>query len=100
VFGETPALLSDPYLEGLLACTAFWVNAALESDTVVGGPDADTLIVAAPDNTEAPRFVYGTVMSSGRSGLSPDLVQLPSRADRKPGSTRRCSSGALGPMLV
>ena len=59
VFGGTPAPLSDQDLGLTVAWTEFWANAALENDTVVGGPAADMLIVAAFENTEALRSVCG-----------------------------------------
>jgi aminoglycoside 3-N-acetyltransferase I len=74
VFGETPAPLSDDYLQSLLARPEFWAFAALRGDSVVGGLTAHTLMMTAFQGAEV--FVYDIAVARDhqRQGIGRRLI--------------------------
>ena len=85
VFGEGRGLLSDPYLDGLLAGEGFWAFAAQEDGTIVGGLTAHTLPMTRDESAEV--FIYDIAVDAGhqRRGHGRRLVEAIRRAAEEAG---------------
>jgi aminoglycoside 3-N-acetyltransferase I len=75
VFEEEHAVLSDGYLDGLLANASFWVIAALDGERLVGGLTAHTLSMTRTETSEL--FIYDIAVREAdqRQGVGRRLVK-------------------------
>jgi aminoglycoside 3-N-acetyltransferase I len=75
VFGEEHAPLSDAYLDALLGRADFWVFAATETDRVVGGLTAHTLLMTTSERAEVFLFDIAVAPDRQRQGIGRRLIQ-------------------------
>ncbi|MBC7880256.1 MAG: GNAT family N-acetyltransferase [Anaerolineae bacterium] len=75
VFEEECEVLSDVYLDQLLACEAFWAIAAFDGDQIIGGVTAHTLPMTRTEVSEV--FIYDIAVriDHQRKGVGRNLVQ-------------------------
>jgi aminoglycoside 3-N-acetyltransferase I len=74
VFEEECEVLSDAYIDRLLAREEFWAIAALDGDRVIGGITAHTLPMTRAETSEL--FIYDVAVRSDhqRQGVGRQLV--------------------------
>lgn len=75
VFEEECEVLSNTYLDQLLACEAFWAIAAFDGDQIIGGVTAHTLPMTRTEVSEV--FIYDIAVriDHQRKGVGRQLVQ-------------------------
>lgn len=83
VFGEGDGVLSDAYLERLLARDDFWAFAALADDEVIGGLTAHVLMMTRQEGLELMVYDIAVHPDHQRRGVGRNLVDELRRSGRE-----------------
>lgn len=83
VFGEGDGVLSDAYLERLLARDDFWAFAALADDEVIGGLTAHVLMMTRQEGLELMVYDIAVHPDHQRRGVGRNLVDELRRVGRE-----------------